>query len=272
MVTMLCPVRACGLPLRRDDRRFACGRAHAFDIARRGYVNLLQPQDRRSAQPGDSADAVRARARLRRLGVERAFIDAVAARVPAGAADAVLDVGCGDGAHLAAAVSRTAGQGYGLDISTPAVDAAAKAHPQLHWVVANADRFLPYAAASFTAVLSVTARVNAVEFRRVIRDDGALIVVVPAPEDLIELREVVLGEPLTRDRTARVIALCAPHFTLVRTERLQERERLDATAIGDILAASYRGLRTRQRPRAARLDALDVTLARDVLIFRPAPG
>ena len=56
------------------------------------------------------------------------------------------------------------------------------------WVVANADRLLPYADRSFSVILSITARMNAGEFRRVLRDDGRLLVALPAPEDLIELR------------------------------------------------------------------------------------
>jgi len=269
-VTLLCSVRGCRLPLARDERRLVCPRAHAFDVARRGYVNLLQPQDRRSAHPGDSAEAVEARARLRRGGVERALVDATAALVPARPGDAVLDVGCGDGAHVAAVAARTGCDGYGLDISVPAVDAAAKAHPEQHWVVANADRFLPYADASFAAVLSVTARVNAAEFRRVIRDDGALVVVVPAADDLVELRAAVLGEGIARERAERVIDACAPAFALVRREGLRGRARLDPTGVADVLTASYRGLRTSQQPRVAAVEALAVTFARDVLIFRPA--
>jgi 23S rRNA (guanine745-N1)-methyltransferase len=136
-------------------------------------------------------------------------------------------------------------------------------------VVANADRFLPFADASFQAVLSVTARVNAAEFRRVLRDDGTLVVVVPAPDDLVELRAAVLGEGIQRDRTPRVVAACAPFFALERRERLVGRERLDAGAAADVLAASYRGLRATQRARAASLGVMDVTLAREILILRP---
>jgi hypothetical protein len=54
--------------------------------------------------------------------------------------------------------------------------------------VANADRFVPYADASFSAVISITARMNASEFRRVLRRDGRLLVAIPSPEDLVELR------------------------------------------------------------------------------------
>ena len=69
-VGLLCPVRSCHLPLARGDRRFVCPRTHSFDVARSGYVNLLQPQDRRSSRPGDSAVVVHARRRLLAQGFE----------------------------------------------------------------------------------------------------------------------------------------------------------------------------------------------------------
>ena len=210
---------------------------------------------------------MRARLRLRAGGAEREFVDAIARLVTAETGDAVLDVGCGDGAHVAAIVARTGCEGHGLDISAAAIAIAAQAHPGLSWVVANADRTLPYADASFRAVLSVTARVNAAEFRRVMRDDGTLVVVVPAADDLLELRAAVLGEGVERDRSARVIEACAPFFALVRRDALRARERLDAATVADILTASYRGLRTSQRARVAALGDLDVTLAREVLVF-----
>jgi 23S rRNA (guanine745-N1)-methyltransferase len=205
---------------------------------------------------------------MRAVGVEREFVDAVAGLVAAGPGDAVLDVGCGDGAHLAALVARSGCEAHGLDISVAAIEAAARRHPGPAWVVANADRFLPYADASFGAVLSVTARVNAPEFRRVLREDGMLVVVVPAPDDLVELRAAVLGEGVERDRTRRVVEACAADFSLERRERLAGRAHLDAGAVADVLAASYRGLRASQRAHAAALGPLDVTLARDVLVFR----
>jgi hypothetical protein len=59
-------------------------------------------------------------------------------------------------------------------------------------------------------------------------------------------------------------------FALERREPLRGRERLDATVCADVLTASYRGHRLSQRLRVASLGVVDVTLAREVLIFRPA--
>ena len=61
---LLCPVRDCHMALVREERRLLCARGHSFDVARSGYINLLQPQERRSKQPGDTAAALLGRRRI----------------------------------------------------------------------------------------------------------------------------------------------------------------------------------------------------------------
>ena len=269
-MTLLCTVHGCRLPLRREARRLICRRGHAFDLARSGYVNLLQPQERRSRRPGDTAAAVEARRRVLARGFAAPLVDAVVDLLTIAPDDAVLDVGCGEGYHLAAIAERLGCRASGIDISVAAIAAAAARHPRLQWVVANADRFVPYAKASFGAVVSITARMNPAEFRRVLRDDGTLVVAVPAPDDLIELREAILGEGVRRDRVERTIATFAPLFTLARRRRVCHVAHLDPAAAADVMTSSYRALRARARARLASIGDVDVTLAHDVLLFRPA--
>ena len=259
MVTLLCTVRDCRQPLVRQEARFVCARNHSFDVARSGYVNLLQPQDRKSASPGDSRAAVAARRRFLDRGFAAPLLEAMLAFVPP--ARTILDVGCGEGYHLNGFQKRFDAEGHGLDISTPAADAAARRYAQCTFVVANADRFLPYADASFELVMSITARTNPGEFARV--SSGLLFQALPAPDDLIELREAVLGEGKLIDRVRDVEG-----FELVKRERASHRVHLDPAAIDDVMASSYRGMRASQREKLERLSALDVTLSRDLLIWR----
>lgn len=270
MAGLLCPVRGCSQPLARVDGRVACSRRHSFDVARSGYINLLQPQDRKSPRPGDHADILAARRRFLARGFETPLAEAILALLTLGPGDAVLEVGCGEGHYLATIAARLGCQGHGVDISVAAIDAAARRYPRLRWVVANADRLLPFAGASFRLVASVTARRNAAEFRRVLRDDGTLLVVVPAPDDLIELRTAILGEGRSRDRVASTRRSFAPLFTLARHERIRHVARLDPGSIRDAMTASYRAPRGSRRARLAALADLDVTLSRDALLFRPA--
>jgi 23S rRNA (guanine745-N1)-methyltransferase len=269
-VGLLCPVAGCRRALTRTRDGLACARAHSFDVARRGYVNLLLPQDRRSRQPGDSPATVTARLRLAAAGYETPLTEAITSLLALGTGDPVLDVGCGDGHHLAAIAARFGAAGYGLDISVPAIEAAARLHPELHWVVANADRFLPYADASFQRVASITAQRNPEEFRRVLADEGTLLLVVPAPDDLIEVRELVLGEGVTRDRVDKAIETFAPLFVLDRHERIRHTAHLDPASVRDVMVGTYRAGRAGRHARLATVTDLDVTLSRDVLLLRPA--
>ena len=255
---LLCPVRHCHMALARDERRLLCPRGHSFDVARSGYINLLQPQERRSKQPGDTAAAVAGRRRLHERGVTKPLLQAIAEIVNASPGDAVLDAGCGDGFYLGTLARQTGFDAHGVDISTTAVDAAARRYPECEWIVANADRFVPYAERSFSVVLSITARMNAAEFRRVLRDGGRLLVGLPAPDDLGELRGT------GRDRVARTVESFASHFALVDQSRVTTAADLDAAAVEDVLLSIYRPMRSRSA------EAMRVTFSLDLLLFRPA--
>ena len=255
---LLCSVRDCHQPLAREDRRVVCSAGHSFDIARSGYINLLQPQERRSKQPGDTAEAVAARRRLHDRGVTAPLLQGIAEILTPSSADVVLDAGCGDGFYLGSLAQQSGFDAHGVDISIPAVDAAARRYPGVEWIVANADRFVPYADRSFSVVLSVTARMNAAEFRRVLRDDGRLLVALPSPEDFAELRGA------GRDRVDRTNETFAEGFAFVEQRRVSTTAALDAAGVGDVLLSIYRPMHSRP------LEAMRVTFSLDLLLFRAA--
>jgi 23S rRNA (guanine745-N1)-methyltransferase len=269
-VNLLCTVRDCRTPLARQDRQWVCERRHSFDIARSGYVNLLQPQDKKAKVPGDTPEAVAARRRFLDRGFAEPLVAAIVEALPLPAGAALLDVGCGEGHHLAAFHAAYDIDAHGTDLSVPAIELAAKRWPECQWTVANADRFLPYADASCDAVTSITSRLNPDEFHRVLKPNGTLLLALAGPDDLIQLREVILGEGLERDRVERTLASFAPRFILLQQQRVKHVTRLDREAIADVLASSYRGLRTREREKLAGLGDMNVTLARDLLLLRPA--
>ena len=241
--------------LARGDRRLVCPRAHSFDLARSGYINLLQPQDKRSKQPGDTTDAVAGRRRLHDRGVTAPLLAAIADLSAPGSSDIVLDAGCGDGFYLGTLAQQLCFEAHGVDISVPAIDAAARRYPVCQWIVANADRFIPFAARSFSLLLSITARMNPAEFHRVLRPEGRLLVAIPAPDDLIELRGT------GRDRVTRTVETFDPYFTLTAQRRITTTADLDAAAVQDVLHSIYRPL------HANPVEAKQVTLSLDLLLL-----
>ena len=254
-MSLLCTVRNCHEPLTRAGGGLTCPRRHSFDIARSGYINLLQPQERRSKRPGDTAEAVAARRRLHDRGVTEPLLEAMAGLTNLTSDDVVLDAGCGDGYYLGSMAKASECDAHGVDISIPAIDAAARRYPGCQWIVANADRFLPYADRTFTRVLSITARMNATQFRRVVHDDGRLLVAIPAPDDLFEVRGA------GRDRVARTIETFSAGFTLIDQCRATTVADLDRNAVHDVLLSIY-------RPRQVeKVNAMRLTFSLDLLLF-----
>lgn len=239
----------------RTERRLVCGAGHSFDVARTGYTNLLQPQDRKSKTPGDSAAAVAARRRLHDLGVSAPLLAGIGEMAGLGAGDVVLDAGCGDGFYLGSLQAATGCAGHGVDISVAAVEAAARRYPGCEWIVANADRQIPYGDGTFSRILSITGRRNGPEFRRVLGEGGRLVVAIPGPEDLREIR----GEG--RDRVGATVAELAAWFRMVRQERVSTRAWLNAGSVEDVRLAIYRPM------QAVAAEAGEITFSLDLLEF-----
>ena len=129
----------------------------------------------------------------------------------------------------------------------------------MEWVVANADRFLPFPGGYFSRVISITARMNPAEFRRVLAENGRLLVAIPSPEDLVELRGA------GRDRAPRTIEEFAGLFAPVHQSRVSTTADLDAEQVQDLLLSIYRPL---QKEAATNTR---VTFSLDLLEFRAKP-
>lgn len=210
-----------------------------------------------------------ARRRLHEQGYAAALLDELLSFTAGlGPAARVLDVGCGEGSHLGRLASRLEIECSGVDISVDAIDLAARRYPDVAWVVANADRWLPYPDGSFDLIASITARRNPSEFARVLREEGRLFIAVPAPDDLAELRLAVQGESGERSRVETVVGELREHFELASHEVIREHRELGHDALVDLLHATYRGLRRSDQKRVESLDRLEVTFAWEAMVFR----
>jgi 23S rRNA (guanine745-N1)-methyltransferase len=259
------------LPLDRSDRRYVCPRGHSYDIAHSGYLNLLQPQDRRSLTAGDASTVVEARARLFAAGIGSSLLEAVRQRFASRKlADdpAVADLGSGSGDALAACLANSPATGVGIDLSVAAGRHAARRFPLLTWVVANADRRLPLIDNRLSLLLSLHGRRNPAECARVLAPDGLVFVAVPAADDLIELRSLVQGKRVERSRVEAVLKDHEGLFKPIEQFSCREHHQLIRASLLDLLHATYRGARTSANARVAQLSTMDVTVASDCVVLR----
>ena len=259
-----CTVRGCGERLDPAPARLVCPNGHAFDRAREGYVALLQPQDKKAAGAGDRDEAVAARRRW----LARGFADGLVAAIAeeSSVEGPAIDVGCGEGTITARLFGRR-DEAYGVDLSVRAIRRAARLSPRIVWVVANADRGLPFADESAALAVSIFGRRPVAELRRVLRAGGTLLVVVPAEDDLVELREAAQGGSVRRDRVQGVLAEMDGAFTLRARRAWRHQAHHDRAAIDDALAMSYRGARHRERARLEGTNELTITLSAEILVL-----
>ncbi|SDS13037.1 23S rRNA m(1)G-748 methyltransferase [Friedmanniella luteola] len=237
-----CPV--CRQPFTLDGGGVRCAAGHRFDLARQGYLNLLGA---RPPQHADSPAMVAARERFLGGGayapVAAALVDAAASaltsvRAQRPGAPTLLEVGAGTGYYTDALLTGLGGRAVAVDISAAAARRAARTHPQLGVVVADAWADLPLADSALDVVTSVFAPRNAAEFARVLRPDGVLVVVTPRPDHLQEVRQALGLLEVAPAKQARLAARLADHFTAavevdVRFEAAWERPVvLDLVAMG----------------------------------------
>ena len=274
---LICPV--CALPLPWGDQASRCPQGHSFDRAREGYLNLLLSHHRRSANPGDSAEMVRARRRIFDSGALSALVELVrtevagllSARVAEGPAE-VVDSGCGEGHLLGALQGDFTSSPYGLDLSREAIRLAARRHAGCRWIVANTMRTIPFASDSVRLLLSVLAPRNVDEFRRILNSHGHLILVVPGPDHLVEARSVLTEDAADyRAKADEAVALCAPRFAQIQRRTLTFDHMLNSDLLQDLVQMTPLFWRSalEAKNRLSALGELRVTMSFVLLTFTP---
>jgi 23S rRNA (guanine745-N1)-methyltransferase len=182
---LACP--HCAGPLTRSGGSVTCPEGHSFDVARSGYLSLL-PGDAKLGS-ADTAEMVAAREAFLGAGHFERLAEAVVSEAErAAGTGCILDLGAGTGWYLARVLDRLPGRvGLALDLSKHALRRAARAHPRVAAVACDAWRPLPVRDSVAGLVLSVFAPRNGPEIARVLRPDGALLVVTPTERHLAEL-------------------------------------------------------------------------------------
>jgi len=189
MSILSCPV--CKASLNRKEKAWACSSNHSFDIARKGYVNLLLAHQKDSPDPGDTAAMVASRRTFLSSEHYKPLSDSLIDLVRQLEPKTLLDAGCGEGHFLHSLRPITASSTVvGIDISRYAINAAATRDKHSLFVVASTYD-LPILSGSADCVLRIMAPGDDAEVHRVLKPNGYYLIVTPGPEHLYGLKQLI---------------------------------------------------------------------------------
>lgn len=197
MTPFVCPL--CQTPFEKQNNTQICKNNHHFDIAKEGYLNLLPVNAKNSKNPGDNKEMMQARRAFLNtdgyLPLSNKVNELVKKHIDTAQASTVLDLGCGEG-YYTQHLSEYLGTDIticALDISKVAVRYGAKRYKNIHFCVASAYD-IPLDKNSLDAVIRIYAPSLDAELQRVIKSEGYLITVTPAPRHLYQLREKIYDD------------------------------------------------------------------------------
>ena len=194
MSPFICPL--CQSTFSQTNNTQICENNHHFDIAKEGYLNLLPVNAKNSKNPGDNKEMMMARRTFLNSGgylpLAEKLSELVAQLLQNKENASLLDLGCGEGYYtdLLASSLPNSTTITALDISKVAIRYAAKRYKLINFCVASAYD-VPLESDSLDALIRIYAPSLDSELQRLIKQDGHLITVTPAPHHLFELREKI---------------------------------------------------------------------------------
>ena len=178
-----CPI--CQENLTLVESSLKCNNRHSFDIAKFGYVNLA-PQIKQSANY-DKENFQKPSTKYLEAGFYQAILEVVSDLLARSkTSTTVLDIGCGEGFYSRKLQESHSDKNfYAFDISRDSVQIAAKSEGNwaVNWFVGDLAR-LPIKDASMDILLDIFSPANYGEFKRVLKENGLLIKVIPTENHL----------------------------------------------------------------------------------------
>lgn len=271
MSLFICPI--CGEILTRSEKSYVCPIGHSYDIAAEGYVHLLPANQKHSKLPGDDKNMVRARNRFLSCGFYEPLRSAIIGLVLELSFEntAILDSGCGEGYYTKGIFDALKSSGKtasvaGIDISKEAVKLASRRVKNAEFAVASAYH-LPLADDTLDLIINCFSPLCVSEFRRVLKNGGCFIYVVPAPRHLWELKAAVYDKPYENERVRAEYE----GFELMRTVTALERIAIsDPQTIADLFTMTPYFWKTPQegQARLSSLEKLETEISFDVYVYR----
>ena len=265
MNLLMCPV--CRQVLQLHDRTWRCASNHSYDVAKQGYVNLHVVQHKHSKNPGDTPASVQARRAFLSAGHYAPLQQVVVQKIRTLRIENLLDIGCGEGYYTAAMQGEVL-QCVGVDIAKNAVQVAAKLNPAVTWVVGTGAT-LPVLEDCIDLCSSLFSPIPQQEILRVLKPQGYLLVVTPAPVHLLAMRQA-LFEEVKPHEPEKFITQLQDAFDLVDASVVKTPLQLSQADLKHLIAMTPYAYKAKAERRQAleQQTQFDVTAQHQIYLFQ----
>lgn len=256
----ICP--KCKQNLISDQKSYRCASGHTYDIAKKGYVNLLMSQVSKSRHHGDDRLMAAARRDFLSGGYYQPLADALTRLV----SGRVADIGCGECYYLCHLKDNTDCECVGIDISKEILEIASpRTKPRGILTAVASGNALPFEDGSIDTLLSVFAPICEDEFYRVLKKGGKIVRVTPDIDHLFELKAAVYDTPRKNDP----LDMALDGFEITHTEALRYTFTVDSQNAKNLFAMTpyYYKTSPADRQKLDSVDTLEITAAFNITVY-----
>lgn len=184
-----CPV--CKESLQRIDKTYKCKNGHSYDVAKQGYTTLLL---RNASHSGDNKEMVMSRIKF----LEGGYYDLLAEKLSQilfqKQGETIIDAGCGEGYYTDYLSNSLNKKIIGFDLSKSALKYASKQNKRNEYFLSSIFD-MPVDDKCADVIINIFAPTPIGEFKRIIKDDGLLVIVGPGPDHLKEMKAILYENP-----------------------------------------------------------------------------
>lgn len=180
-----CPL--CATSMIFSNGSLKCRNKHCFDISSKGYINFV-PHQKPSKEY--SKGFFLNRTKIMEEGFYEHILEGIKNQLRSmSEISYIIEVGCGEGYYSKKLQEMVEPPIIAFDILKDAIQVATRGVNRVCWLVADITN-IPLQSNSVDCILDIFAPSNYTEFRRLLKEKGVIIKIVPGENHLKELRHV----------------------------------------------------------------------------------
>jgi len=283
------PFLACpfdGHAMKFSDKMVTCDNNHSFNVSKYGYVNMLTNRKRFHENIGDNKEMLLSRERFLGAGyynflteaIKQIIITHLPRKNKPGGISGILEVGSGTAFYinnLKNSLDKLLPDKnffyFGTDISKTAIELSAKRYRDITFIVADTYSNLPFKDKSVSVILNIFSPRNNREFKRILKDDGLLMTVIPSKDHLNELINKLGLLGIEENKKEKVEHALDRSFKKLGDSKYKQKLLLNSNAVMDLvkMGPNYEYINDEMILKIQSINNIEVTTSFNLNIYRP---